>query len=178
MLIDQSTPIHVHQPMPSSTHAEPHIPTFAHFQVIASSQVQLSLVHVWCSNLTKQHQLQEKPSTNRFHETWDTIYADRPTPTNVSTMEETTEQQGDPPTTHIKPREPIIDTDFSIDNTDQEAAIFLTSSYDYAEVVDINGCILTAKQLRRNVTDQFIIDEVISFRIHVISLNMHTTTMY
>ena len=78
------------------------------------------------------------------------------------------------PSTHIKPRQPIIDNDYNLKQIDTDAAIFLVSSYDHATVVHIDGHVLTAEQLCQNVTGGFIVDEVISFQIHVASTNMHT----
>jgi len=102
------------------------------------------------SNLTKQHQLQEPP-LKRFHQAQDRINAEPPTARN-DTMENTMEQQGYPPTTHIKPREPIINQDYATAPIDLEAALFVIQSYEDARVVDIDGNILTAGQLRRNVS--------------------------
>jgi len=107
--------------------------------------------------------------------------------TRNGTMENIMQQQGDNepgkhiignPSTHIKPRQPIIDNDYNLKQIDTDAAIFLVSSYDHATVVHIDGHVLTAEQLRQNVTGGFIVDEVISFQIHVVSTNMHTPTMY
>ena len=88
------------------------------------------------------------------------------------------EQQGGPPTMHIKPRGPIINQDYATAPIDLEAALFVIQSYEDARVVDIDGIILTAGQLRRNVSEEFITDEVILFQIHVVSVNMCTPTMY
>jgi hypothetical protein len=106
-------------------------------------------------------------------------------------MENIMQQQGGPstnitpgkhtisnPSTHIKPRQPIIDNDYDLEQIDEDAAMFLVSSYDHAMVVNIDGHVLTVEQLRRNVTGAFIADEIISFQIHVVSTIMHTPTMY
>ena len=134
------------------------------------------MIELILSNLTKQHQLQEPP-LKRFHQAQDRINAEPPTARN-DTMENTMEQQGYPPTTHIKPREPIINQDYATAPIDLEAALFVIQSYEDSRVVDIDGIILTAGQLRRNVSEEFITDEVILFQIHVVSVNMCTPTMY
>jgi len=82
------------------------------------------------------------------------------------------------PSTHIKPRQPIIDNDYNLKQIDTDDVIFLVSSYDHATVVHIDGHVLTAEQLCQNVIGGFIVDEVTSFQIHVVSTNMHTPTMY
>jgi hypothetical protein len=127
-------------------------------------------------NLTKKHQLQE-PALKRFHDTQEKIFAEPPTKEN-GTVEKVEQQLGDHSTAHIKRRKPIIDTDYHMQRIDTVAALFIRKSYDYAKVVDIDGHVLTAVQLRGNVTQGgFIADEVISFQIHVISTNI-TPTIY
>jgi len=114
------------------------------------------------------------------------INDEAPTATN-GTTENIMQQQGDNepgkhiignPSTHIKPRQPIIDNNYNLKQIDTDTAIFLVSSYDHTTVVHIDGHVLTAEQLRQNVTGGFIVDEVIPFQIHVVSTNMHTPTMY
>ena len=126
----------------------------------------------------------------RFQQTLARINDEAPTARN-GTTENIMQQKGGPstnnepgkhiignPSTHIKPRQPIIDNDYNLKQIDTDAAIFLVSSYDHATVVHIDGHVLTAEQLRQNVTGGFIVDEVIPFQIHVVSTNMHTPTMY
>jgi hypothetical protein len=62
---------------------------------------------------------------------------------------------------HIKPRQPIIETDYNLKQIDHDAAAFVIDSYEHAWVVNIDGHFLTAEHLRRNVTGAFIQDTVI-----------------
>jgi hypothetical protein len=79
------------------------------------------------------------------------------------------EQQVDPNTMHIKPRESIIDDDFDISSIDREAAIFVVRSYEKAWVVDVDGIMINAGQLLRNVSEKYITEEVTFFQIYVVS---------
>jgi len=93
----------------------------------------------------------------RFQQTLARINDEAPTTRN-GTMENIMQQQGGPstnnepgkhiignPSTHIKPRQPIIDNDYNLKQIDTDAAIFLVSSYDHATVVHIDGHVLTAE---------------------------------
>jgi hypothetical protein len=120
----------------------------------------------------------QEAAKNSFHQAQGKIIAE-PGTTGNGTMEKAMQQQGDPSTAHIKPRKPIVDTDYYGGTIDTVAALFIRNSYEYATVVDIDGHFLTAVQLRGNVTEGgYIADEVISFQIHVVTTNMHTPTMY
>ena len=81
------------------------------------------------------------------------INDEAPTATN-GTTENIMQQQGDNepgkhiignPSTHIKPRQPIIDNDYNLKQIDTDAVTFLVSSYDHATVVHIDGHVLTAE---------------------------------
>jgi hypothetical protein len=50
-------------------------------------------------------------------------------------------------------------------------------SYDDTKVVHIGYNVLTSEQLRPNVKEGFILDEVLSFQIHVDNRNIQTPTM-
>lgn len=84
-------------------------------------------------------------------------------------MENNTQQQQDSPSTQhlgepstdITPRKPIVDNDYLSTQIDKDAAAFVIMSYDDTKVVQIGDHVLTAKQLRPNVTEGFILDEVI-----------------
>lgn len=111
--------------------------------------------------------MQETPR-QRFHDTLARLDAESPI----------MQQQGNPQS-QIKPRKPIIDNDYHLGQIDQDAAFFIQNSYDHAKVVDIDGHVLTARQLRPNVTDDaFIFDEVISFHTNVVGTNMHNSAMH
>ncbi|KAG0530495.1 hypothetical protein BDA96_05G191500 [Sorghum bicolor] len=87
------------------------------------------------------------------------------------------QQLGDHSTAHIKRRKPIIDTDYHMQRIDTVAALFIRKSYDYAKVVDIDGHVLTAVQLRGNVTQGgFIADEVINAFVHLSNLETDATS--
>jgi hypothetical protein len=133
--------------------------------------------------------LQESPR-ERFRHSFARIKDEAPTATN-GTTENIMQQQGGPttnitrgkhtvgnPSAHMKPRQPIVDNDYDLEQIDEDAAMFLLSSYDHATVVNIDGHVLTAEQLRRNVTGAFIADEVISFQIHVVIKYNHAHTYY
>ncbi|CAM0151057.1 unnamed protein product, partial [Urochloa decumbens] len=81
-----------------------------------------------------------------------------------------------PPTTHIKQREPIIDDDYNTGSIDREAAMFLLNSYEGAWVVDINGHMLKAGELRPNVSQQFIAGEVINAFVHLSNVENDTAS--
>jgi hypothetical protein len=88
------------------------------------------------------------------------------------------EQQADPNTMHIKPREPVIDDDFDISSIDREAAMFVVRSYEKAWVVDIDGIMINAGQLLRNVLEKYITEEVTFFQIYVVSKKTCALVIY
>ena len=67
---------------------------------------------------------------------------------------------------HIPPRKPIIDQDYELTQDDYDAAAFVQLSYQDADLVAIGEYQLGAKQMCGNVSDRYISDEVLSFRIH------------
>ena len=82
-------------------------------------------------------------------------------------MEKNTQQQNNPSTqhqddasTHITPRKPIVDNDYKVSPIDTEVRSFVVMSYGHAKVVQIGDHVLTAKLLRPNFIDGFIVDEV------------------
>lgn len=154
-LVEQIKTAHVQPPMPSSTQVKP--------PMASSAQVQQPMPATY-------------PALTRFHETRYRIIAEPP-PERNGPMEQDMQQQGDPPTTDIRRRKPIIDIDYDMGKIDKEVALFIKRSWDSANVVDIDGHVLTAQQLRPNVTGGFIQDAVISFQISILSTYMHTPTM-
>ena len=93
------------------------------------------------------------------------------------TLETIMEQHSEPTTAHISRRDPIRDDDdeYNITQLDREAALILVSSYDRAYVVDIDGIMVTAAQLRCNVTQNYISSEVILFQILVVTYKCEYT---
>ena len=77
-----------------------------------------------------------------------------------------TEQLGDH-SPHIPPRMPIIDEDYELTQDDYDAAAFVQLSYQDADLVAIGEYQLRAKQMCGNVTEGYILDEVLSFHIHL-----------
>ena len=62
----------------------------------------------------------------------------------------TTEHHGDR-SSHIQPREPIIDKDYNLTEDDHDDAAFIQMSYKNSNVVQIGNMVLRAKQLLGNV---------------------------
>ena len=85
----------------------------------------------------------------------------------------TTEHHGDR-SSHIQPREPIIDKDYKLNEDDHDATAFIQMSYEDTEVVKIGNMVVRAKQLLGNVKNEFIGDEVLSFQIHFDNTNIQT----
>ena len=59
-----------------------------------------------------------------------------------------------------------IDKDYELTQNDYDAAAFVQLSYQDADLVAIGEYQLRAKQMCGNVSDGYILDEVLSFRIH------------
>jgi len=71
-----------------------------------------------------------------------------------------------------------MDTDYKLSQLDGDAATLVQMSYNDAKLIEIGGNVLTAKQLRPNAKEKFILDEVILFQINIDNTNMQTPTMY
>jgi hypothetical protein len=71
-----------------------------------------------------------------------------------------------------------MDTDYKLSQLDGDAATLVQMSYNDAKFVEIGGNVLTAKQLRPNAKEKFILNEVILFQINIDNTNMQTPTMY
>ena len=71
-----------------------------------------------------------------------------------------------------------MDTDYKLSQLNGDAVTLVQMSYNDANLVEIGGNILTAKQLRPNAKQKFILDEVILFQINIDNTNMQTPTMY
>ena len=71
-----------------------------------------------------------------------------------------------------------MDTDYKLSQLDGYAATLVQMSYNDAKLIEIGGNVLTAKQLRPNAKEKFILDEVILFQINIDNTNMQTPTMY
>ena len=140
------------------------------------ASVALSNVGFDILQFNKKYQLQESPQILvkksapggplHFSHALARINAEAHTGIKVK-MEKNTQQQNNPSTqhqgdasTHITPRKPIVDNDYKVSPIDTEAGCFVVMSYDHAKVVQIGDHVLTAKQLRPNFTDGFIVDEI------------------
>ncbi|KAG0523598.1 hypothetical protein BDA96_07G136400 [Sorghum bicolor] len=88
----------------------------------------------------------------------------KPSPAHFQVVQ----QEFDPSPSHINRRKPIVDIDYNMERIDTVTALFIKRSYDYAKVVDIDGHVITAVQLRPNVTKGgYILDEVINAFVHL-----------
>ncbi|RLN39579.1 hypothetical protein C2845_PM01G32140 [Panicum miliaceum] len=83
---------------------------------------------------------------------------------DIAEMQTVIKHQGSPstqqlvdPSPHIARREPIIDHNYKLTEDDNDAAAFVELSYDNTTVVEIEGHLIAAKQLRAIVSEGFMV---------------------
>ncbi|RLN29375.1 hypothetical protein C2845_PM05G04610 [Panicum miliaceum] len=71
------------------------------------------------------------------------------------------------PSPHIARREPIIDHNYKLTEDDNDAAAFVELSYDNETMVEIEGHLIEAKQLRAIVSEGFMVGEIIDAYVDI-----------
>ncbi|KAJ1275837.1 hypothetical protein BS78_05G166700 [Paspalum vaginatum] len=82
----------------------------------------------------------------------------------------------DVPKQHVAPSIPIFHKDYRLRDKDLEVKRFLLTSYEDAEVVQIDEYALTVEMLKRNVNKGFIYDEVINAYIYISCVETDSTS--
>ncbi|RLN30551.1 hypothetical protein C2845_PM05G18670 [Panicum miliaceum] len=148
------SPEHVLRPMPAPTHViQPSMPTSSHDHV---SRQQLGL-DVTLPFFKAKARLESEAE----------IAPNGEMGFNMQHQGGPSTQQLVDPSPHIARREPIIDHNYKLTEDDNVAAAFVELSYDNATVVEIEGHLIAAKQLRAIVSEGFMVGEIIDAYVDI-----------